>query len=277
MKLHKVWTRDYDAYLCYGASRGLYNNKTLRYAVQQVFIFPHGKNKELYLVEEEYQKLWAALRQYYIKNIDNFFSYIDEIIAEGKRFVAACKAASKSIKKLSSEQLLQRYRTFLQEYVRYFGYLWSSFILNEIISEEVGNVINNLSLDKEEKRELIAYATQPAKRASIMLLNYQAKQKKPQQLVKTFAWITTLNISDQPASLIDITQRLTGHDDHSTRPKSFSKLDFPTRILIKASRDNAYIKDRRDDYRRMGTYYIIPLYEEIAQRLNLTRGDLAYC
>ncbi len=276
MKLHKVWTRDYDAYLCYGASRGLYNNKTLRYPVQQAFIFPNGKNKELYLVEEEYQKLWTALHQYYIVNINHFFSYVDEIIAEGKRFVTASKAASKDVKKLSSKQLLQRYRAFQQEYVRYFGYLWSSFILNEIISEEVGNVINNLTLDKEEKRELIAYATKPAKRASIMLLNHQAKHKTPPQLVKLFAWITTLNISDQPASLVDIMQRLTGHDNQSTRPKSLSELDSHTCILIRASRDNAYIKDRRDDYRRMGTYYVIPLYEEIAHRLNRTRADLAY-
>lgn len=277
MKLHKIWTRDYDVYLCYGASRGLYNNKKLLlYATKEVFIFPNGKNREIYLTLEDYQNQWTALENHYINKINNFILYTKELLNAGKKFVKKCKEFSKNVSILNNKDLVKRYKEFEKEFVKYFIYLWSSFILNELITTKITVAIEELSLNKEEKHELLVYATQPIMLASIMLLAQEAKTKNIKQLTKDFIWITTLNIYDNPATEEDIKNRISDKENKITKPSTFSKLSNNIQLLVEASRNNAYIKDRRDDYRRMGTYYIIPLYEEIGKRLNLTRKELSF-
>ncbi len=273
-KLHKIWTRDYDVYLCYGASKGLYHNKKqLKYATKEVVIFPDGKNKALYLTEEDYQKQYNSLNKYYLDNINHFLAYVKELLKAGQSFVKRSIKQSKNVSKLDNQQLVGRYQQIQDALVDYFGHLWITFIVNELISDRVTNTVNSLDLSKEEKQDLLAYATQPTKPASIMLLAQESGNKSIKQLTKDFCWITTLNIYDDAATEKDIEHRITTKEKDLIKKQHIPK---ELQSLIKASRENAYLKDRRDDYRRMGTYHAIPLYEEIAKRLKLTRKELAF-
>ena len=274
VKLHKIWTRDYDVYLCYGASKSLYNNKKqLKYSTKEVAIFPNGKNREIYLTKEDYNKQWEVLEKYYVGDIKNFISYVDKLLKAGETFVKDGKKSSNNVSRLGNKDLSKRYEQFQDSFVHYFGHLWITFIVNELISDKITSSVNNLNLSKEEQHDLLVYATQPIKPASIMLLAHEAKKKSIKQLTKDFCWITTLNIYDDPATEEDIKNRISYKEESSVKKPNIPK---ELKLLIEASRDNSYIKDRRDDYRRMGTYYAIPLYEEIGKRLKLTRKELAF-
>jgi len=278
VKLHKIWTRDYDVYLCYGASIGLYNNsKLLLYGTKKVFIFPEGKNRTIYLTGEDYRKQWKALEQSYVDKPENFIKHVGEVLRAGEEFVKKCMEYSKGVSQLDDKELAKRFMQFERTFSLYFIYLWSTFIINELISDRIMREVDKLDLSKEEKQKLLHYATQPRALSSVLLLNEEAKKKNVKQLAREFAWITTLNIYDNPATEEDIKNRITKKDEEETTiPENLNKLDKGIQKLIEASRENSYIKDKRDDYRRMGTYYIIPLYEEIGKRLGLSRKELAF-
>lgn len=291
MKFVKIVSREYGVQYTEMSLRSLRHEakKHLPSLVLSQFYAPEDKNESCYVDEREWQNFTEALAKKY-SNGNNLKNFIKLFHLYGKKYIAVSKKISKfNPAKTNNEYLAKNYRNYQNTLLDYSSYVWMSFLLNNIYTEKANKILNGKKISNNEK--IAASLFLPNKRTGIIELQnriYGLKNKKrviPKEetnnLLKEYSWISCLDIHNDPwkkNDLVSFIKNLKNTPPNYPFKKAaalagLSKKEISHFELVK---ELAYIKDMRDEYRRMGIYNIQPFFSELAKKLGVSRKELSY-
>jgi phosphohistidine swiveling domain-containing protein len=272
----KIWTRDYGLQFFYLPIFGL-GFEITKYSPTNFITVPEGNMQSLYISKHDFNQLNNEIEKYYLNDLDRINSFKNDFISCGENLIKTTKLQVENIVEVQDKELVTRYNIFLEEFIKYGNFLWVTFLLNEIMNKVLVKTVSELEISDHQKSELVEYAIKPSQLSGVLLLQKLAKSEDIKTLTKKFAWLTMLDFHNEPATEIDIKNRTIDSDYIEPKePEVLEILDREIKRIIISSRDTTFMKDARDDFRRMAVFESIPLYNEIARRLGIERQEVSY-
>ncbi|OGE87802.1 MAG: hypothetical protein A3J07_03765 [Candidatus Doudnabacteria bacterium RIFCSPLOWO2_02_FULL_49_13] len=282
-----------------------YTKKVLGFNISKTLVLslPNG-NVVFYAGAAEWQKLVDRVRQ-------TFFSksamkrYLAEYTKVKREFLSNSALIASRLKKSASKKSLGRlYENFLESNIRFMVIgQWFAFYLAEIADEAMRELSQSVA-SRKNREAMINAALTPARlsqirkeRISLLRIALEKNANKRNRLLgghlKKFSWIPCIGVFEpKPWDLEFFKRELSKikHDprkelmkfhEQQTQAKKFLKdnvklLSSSQRYLLKHSRIGTFLKDDRDDTRRLGYYNARPLYQAISEILAVKPADLVY-
>jgi phosphoenolpyruvate synthase/pyruvate phosphate dikinase len=257
-------------------------------------ILPEENNTAFYIDSDSWNKLVASLNNNYTNNIGKLQNYEKQFFKDGKNyFIYAKKLSEMNFKGISNKNISLFYKKYQDKLFRYSVFAWTSFILNNYVSDRATTIVKKYIQKKSNnysQQDILASLFHPEKKAAVLklqndiaLLQTKKLNLSFDRLFKKYRWMSCLDIHNKPWSkeefkkhILDIKPTL------SRKPTSFSeykkKLQFSNSDYkyLTIARHFVFIKDARDDFRRQGVYLAGKFFREIANRLHITVEDLSY-
>lgn len=291
MKFIKIVSREYGVQYTEMSLRSLRHEakEHLPCLVLSQFYVSEDKNESCYVGEKEWQNFVAALAKKY-SNKSNLKKFIELFHQYGKIYTAVSKKIGGfNFTKNSNKNLAKDYEKYQCALLDYSAYVWMSFLLNNIYAETANKILSGKKINNNEK--IAASLFSPIKRSGILKLQnkiYSLKkegrvipEREFNNLLEDYSWISCLDIHNDPWNKNELSQFI---KNLNIAPKVYSFNKAATLVglskretgYFELVRELVYIKDMRDEYRRKGIYNILPFFTEIANRLGVTRKELAY-
>ncbi|MBU0590785.1 hypothetical protein KKF81_03070 [Candidatus Micrarchaeota archaeon] len=289
---HHTWSRNYGVQYgellltsmttkCNGAASILKHH----------LLYPDNKNIGHFIRGDDWDKFVVAME----------IILSDEVLIDKE--ISLCKSSAKDyidfgkmlskvdLKNCSNLELLTHYNSLLEKWTRYTVYLWSFFILNEILCPKSERFLQEkrIQFDSEEKfDDFVKYFTSPIEKSSILKLNHELREVKNsfsetklKAICKRYLWVPCLDIHLLPWDENHLMEYFETHDfaEVSTPDSSIlDKLNLTDKELkfISINRKMTYMKDLRDEYRRKGVYYSQKLFLELATRMGIDLTDTSF-
>lgn len=293
--LKKVFAREYSVQYCEGSLRSL--GHEVAEHIPELYLsqcyLPENGNEAACFNENEWKHF-----QIHLKNIANdktstrkFLSLFHEY---GREYIdTAARASNGHLGEQNNEELISRYQLYIHSLNVYTCYLWKGFYLNEIISKQGFELLSQKQIKSDERDNIIASLFSPIKKEGVLLLQEDLSELKRlgratlsdedlHRLAHEYAWLSCLDVHNDPWSRNQIS--LYYKELVPVVPNTMSyevavhsaSLSEKERKLFDTVREFVFVKDMRDVYRRKAVCAILPLFDEIARRLNFKRSDLAY-
>lgn len=291
---NKLWSREYTVQYCECAMRTTCPDpdvaKHLTFAMHKAFMITEDRNQSYYVDSDEMNGFQQALLKVFNsprllnKTIYNFHRFGEEYIRTARNIGLSKLSA------LDNRALAQKIILYTKKWKIYTVYLWLGWYLNELAAEKGRAVIQSKNLYQKIIDQILLVLFSPIKRTSILklqdaLLKFKKQKKLPATVLagfqKEYAWMSCLDLQNDPWTKSELQDFF----EHLVVPrKSSFTFDQAAKLahlknkelqLFKAIRQLSYIKDMRDEYRRKGVFGILPLFEEIGRRLNLSRQEVA--
>lgn len=292
----KIYAREYGvqysemAILCLSPKAKYHIPKP---SIAQVVI-PEGNNTAFFIDAKSWIELVESLNNKYTSHITKLKQYEKEFNKNGKEYVSLAKLISKTdLKKLNNTKLKNLFTNYQEKLFTYSVFAWTSFILNNYISEKAIALLDKYikKHNKENiRQEIVDSLFQPEKLAAILLLQEEINKhkgkftsKKLEDLCKKYKWLSCLDIHNNPWTIGEFANHMKSLT--SSAKKNTKPFDYYIHELSIESNDLSYllmakkfvfIKDARDDFRRYGVYHALPLFNEIAIRMDIKRKEVSY-
>ena len=194
----------------------------------------------------------------------------------GEEFVHFCKHLSFS--NLTDKELYGLLQQFFDKLVELGNQLFISFTYVESVSKIFEALIQQ-KLPPNKLTEAVEVYSVPSKKASVHKIAEYFLQEKDQKkrihyIQQNFPWLNSKDPFTQPVTQEWIMEYVDSFVPE--KEKKSKKLGLEDDPLIEMYQELLYIKDKRDEYRREGFYYILPLLQEISRRANISVPDLGY-
>ncbi|MFH1790054.1 MAG: PEP-utilizing enzyme [bacterium] len=292
MRLFKIFSREYSVQYAEVSIRSLGLDAKVHspsLVLSQAYIPEQGGNEGCYADKDEWREFISLLEKKYLRK-DQLKDFLNEFHRRGKDYINTSQKIGKSkLSEVDNESLAQYYVNYQKDIIVYTTYLWFGFLLNNIYSDKAKEVVNSKKI--KDLDSILPSILTPTKLSGILKLQEQlATIKKNQKilnddviinLLAKYAWMSCLDIHNDPWTKKEIINFF----ENLKIPKkllSFEEIMYALNLskeeleFINLARELVYVKDMRDVYRRKGVYYAIPLFTEIASRLNIDRKELAY-
>jgi phosphoenolpyruvate synthase/pyruvate phosphate dikinase len=199
--------------------------------------------------------------------------------ANGQAFVRFVKKLPELTSK-SDKELIKFYQEFYDFYLVYCLDLWLSFDYVEaasVLFEELAK-----KLDKEDPTRVLTIFSEPTEKAAVLTIaDYfklqQDRNKRIQFIKENYPWLGSIDPFAPPMTkkqMEEYVDSFTIPPDHEK--KHFYTLNPSQQHIVECYQKMLFVKDKRDEYRRMAFYYIRPLLQEIASRLKISIEELGY-
>ena len=286
----KFWSRHYTvqycevALKCYGSESKLYTPLP----IDDAFFIPEQGNESIYFNSTDLNKLNKELK-ITLQNKTGVKKIINNLHKFGRQYIAfGKKLTNNSLKKYSNQQLEQKYIGYNNLAITYCAYLALTHILNILATDEGQKILEK---KKVSRTDIYNALFSPTKKVGVLklqqaLLKFKSGEKlslkDKNNLFKQYNWIPCLDLQNQPWDLKDLDNFYAQLEPEISQPLSFKKASKLVGLNTKEinffhlTKELAYIKDMRDVYRRQGIFNILPLFNEIARRLNTTRQLIGY-
>lgn len=286
--------------------------KEFRARLQNNLVVPDQRNHAICYESREWQRFVAKIYAKVCRNKKTFDHYRKIVAQEEHRYVTvARKMASGSLRKLSWAELLRRYLAFDAQHLEFFNKpIWIPFPIEPVLSQAAERALRRVAGKKDAERYQYYFENifspdqiNAITREHFDLLRMALKVKAGghrYQLIKRHAakyrWLSCYDINDAPWSENDFARMLAKilrqspraiKDELKESQAAYTKRKLAFRnILTSLSlakrqkelfqmvHEMSFIKDERDDYRRMGSYEIQPLFKEIGRRAGLTLKEI---
>ncbi len=257
-------------------------------------IIPEENNTVFYIDDAAWVKLVESLNKKYTTDVDNLSDYEKKFTKDGKNYLSFSKKLSKlKLEKLSNKKLKELYRDYQEKLFRYSIFAWTSFILNNYISDRAKTILDTyIKIYKKESDAQSIYNSlfKPGKLAAVLQLQYEVSnyrsrmsETKLNKLYEKYKWLSCLDLHNKPWTINEFkkhiqtfgTQKIDKESsfDEYAKGLNISKKD---RDYLQMAKKFVYIKDARDDYRRQGVYYALPFFHELAKRIKIKSEDISY-
>ncbi len=292
----KIYAREYGvgysemAILCL-SSKASYHIPSP--SVDQIVI-PDGSNSAFYIDKNSWNKLVTSLNDEYTADVNKLEIYEKQFEKDGESYLlAARKINSTNLNKLTDKELLSIYQDYQDKLFRYSVFAWTSFILNNFVSERATKIMDkyiNKFNRTTERQNILDSLFQPEKRAEILELQYKIEKlagkpnsKEFNSLFESYKWLSCLDIHNKPWTKEEFRKHIQSFKKTKARIiKPFSayakelEVSKPDLEYLQIANKFVYIKDARDDYRRQGVYLVLPMFSEIANRMGIKSSDMTY-
>lgn len=276
----------------------------LSYVPDDMFVVPEQNNSCFYSEKGR----WGRFRQSLIENFardkkafDRFTKMFYEL---GQKYVRTARQLSSSKGKnmavLSDDELRKGFGAYFEVWRDYTAIMWATFLMNDDITNKAVEIIEEHARKNGKSEKAFDYVSsllEPSKKAGIKMLNEKIMILKKRgvsdadlkNLAEEFAWVPCLDLHNKPWTAEDVKKYIdefkVGADELSE--KSSEQHDYKQAIkelcikgkdleLVEIAHEFSYLKDLRDDYRRMGVYSIRPFMAEIAERMGLKADDIGF-
>lgn len=263
-------------------------------SVAQIVIPGTGNSTAFYIDGKSWINLVEGLNKKYTNNLTNLAQYEKQFYSDGEEYIATAKKINQlDLKSFSNKKLITIYKNYQEVLLRYSNFAWSAFILNNYIAEKAATILDSyISKYKRgnEKQVLHDALFRPEKRAAIMQLQYEVEKtngklskKYFEKLYRQYKWLSCLDLHNKPWTKKEFQENISSFTkSEKKKVLSFNAVAKELHIAKKdldylhMAKRFVYIKDARDDYRRQGVFYALPLFAEIAKRLNITSSEISY-
>lgn len=267
--------------------------------LKNMLIIPKGGNHAIYMRPDEWLPAQRRIFQVVCRNLRTFNRYMREVSMEERRFAkTAASVAKGNLATLSTKELLRHFCRFADAHLSFFiKPIWIPFPVEPLLSEEANAALVSWLKERgrmDEYNEIFGLVFSPEEKNAItreresLLRLVIAKKSSLTRHANSFAFIPCYDFADTPWDLehfkkeysveqhahakIELEELLAGFKE---RKKKFTRFlneleKGRTRELVIMAKKMAFVKDERDDYRRLGTYLVRPLYEEIAHRADIS-------
>ncbi len=261
----------------------------------KVIIIPEQGNEDFYYEKKHWGKFVENLAEVTSKNLETFNRFCSIFLRNGKEFVRICKDIyKKDLGKLSNNELAVLYSSYHEKYLGFFASsIWVPFVVEPEITKNVEKELKKLSKEEYLKAVLSPDKENVAVKERIDLLKLALGKGNLKEHLKKYLWIPCYDIDDKPwdiahfKSELEIIKNpekeLEEIKDRALQTKRlFSKLltdpclNNKQKELFQMGKLNAYLKDKRDEHRREGQYYVQSLYTEIGRRFGLSLKQVTY-
>lgn len=288
----RLFSREYSVQYADACMRmaGPENKSHTPLVIRTCLYFPEKGNETFCMKTTE----WQTFRQKILEKFDSKQS-LKKLAAEfhrfGKKYVAAAQTlGSRLVCNGSTKTKIKFYREYFSVYSTYTLYLWYGLLIADHFSEKGQKLLVQKNISDSA---VIDSLFSPAKKSGILLLQEKLSELKKQgitqlspetkkRLAKEYAWMPCLDVQNNPwnekdidnffATLIPVLRPALSV---RTAVKK-AKLSKSEQKLFENIREQAFIRDQRDVYRRKGVFNALAFYDSAAKKIGLTRKDLAY-
>lgn len=263
-------------------------------SVEQVVIPGIGNNTAFYVDSVSWIELVEGLNNKYTSHVDKLELYEKKFIHDGSAYLETAKNIhTLDLKNLTNKELKQLYQNYQNKLYLYSTFAWSAFILNNYVAERAISILDayiNRVKKENDKQNIHDSLFHSEKRAAALQLQYEVEKNNGKltkqrflDLYERFKWLSCLDIHNKPWTKEEFREYIKPFiKSQLKRDIKFEKIAEELKIkkrdleyLLMAKRF-VYIKDARDDYRRQGVYYALPLFQELAARMRLDSGDISF-
>ena len=291
MRYKRIWAREYGVQYaeCAIKSLGPEVEDYLPAPIEHTLMLPEQGNEVFCANEGEYNLVIDKIGK--MRNSKDLKKFAFSFHRYGKKYVKFAKLISyDKLKKMNDKELIDFYLQYCRMWDEYTALLWTGYYLADLYAEKGQKLIKDLGIELNGRESEALFS--PSKRTGVLelkdvLIEFKKKgaEKLDSQLLrkitKEYAWVPCLDYINNPWEEKDL-EEFYNHLEIADVGLSFGevankfKLDSESREFLKQVKEAAYLKDQRDVYRRMGVYYSIKLFEEIARRLKLTIKEAAH-
>ena len=270
-------------------------------SLKSVMILPEEGNQAMYMDPNEWPAAQRKIFECVCADLPTFDGYMKEIAVEQERFItASTECAAGVLPELSSQDLAERYRRFSLAHFEFFiKPIWVPFPVEPLLSEATNKLlVEHLTQTGRvnEYNDAFSLIFSPDEKNAItqareaILEGVLAGSFDIEAHAKKWEFIPCYDFADEPWGVEyfkkeyeeALRDREGSRNELNELCKGFQrrKKEFPVlletftnprlRDLVVMAKKMAFVKDQRDDYRRLGTHIIRPLYEEIARRAGIT-------
>ncbi|MBI3379341.1 hypothetical protein HY029_01140 [Candidatus Gottesmanbacteria bacterium] len=177
-------------------------------SVDQIII-PEDNNTAFYIDNSSWIKLVESLNDNYTSHTKKLKNYEKQFIHDGQDYLKTSKKISKlNLRDLEKNKLKKLYLDYQEKLFKYSVFAWTSFILNNYISEKAKIILDNyIKINHKEKDSQNIYNSlfKPEKLAAILQLqsevakhNGKLSTHQLDNLYKRFMWLSCLDIHNKP-------------------------------------------------------------------------------
>lgn len=291
----KIYSREYGVQ--YSEMAILCLSSKFKYHIscptENTVIIPEENNTVFYIDDSSWVKLVESLNQKYTSHTEKLAEYEKGFIKDGNKYLDLSKQISKmNLKIITDKELAKFYLDYQDKLIKYSVYAWTSFILNNYISEKATNIINKYIIktgNEKRRQEIINSLFHPTKMAAALELQHDVQGYKKvdktllNRLFDKYKWLSCLDIHNQPWTKKEFRESLksflnTKEVETTSLQKILAdlKVSKTDKSYLLMAQKFVYIKDARDDFRRQSIFFSIPFFNEIARRMGINRSDLSY-
>lgn len=297
IKWMKIYSREYGvgysemAILCLSPKASYHIPSP---SIDQIVI-PDGQNSAFHIDSHAWEKLVKSLNAAYTSDRKKLEKYENQFETDGRNYLKTAQSIARAkLNKLPDKELCSLYKDYQDKLFCYSVFAWTSFILNNFISEKAVQIIDkyiSTSHKEKERQEIIDALFKPPKRAAILALQHQVgkskgnlNQKEFNRLYDKYKWLSCLDIHNKPWTKTEFRKHVKSlnQNQKGKNPKSLVRISCELSISPKdmeyltIANKFVYIKDARDDYRRQGVYLALPMFAEIAKRMGLKSDEITF-
>ncbi len=290
MEYITLWTRDYGVQYAEIFMVVHHMRNPFGYNIKRGIWYPQNGNETYYITLEDFEKINERIEEL-LKNESEMQKKVELFEKYGREYANTTKEISKmDLKNLGNNELFKLYEQFREIWTKFTSYLWVMFQTNELFTKRAEELLEEKSkeMPDEKFKKLVIFAATPEDVASILKLNKELSRMKIskeeenlEKIRKEYEWIPCLDIHNEPwdkKHFLEYYKEFTPSQEKEgvgARIDEF-ELDEQERRRILLGKKLAYIRDLRDEYRRIGMYHIQKLYEEIGKRMNLTTSEMSF-
>lgn len=255
------------------------------------------------------------LKRFFLQRIKNYNSiskfYTAAAEKEFHHYLHQAHLSSKgNLKSFTNNQILKRYISFIIAERRAIARFWFIFEIDKIFGDLIKDIARRYSKKIDlPQAEILSTLSQPLKATAVWqehldrLLLAERKIKKTftqTALInhaKKYSWFPIFNLDEKNWTIKDVQNLINKSAKNLILIRQelknlYSNLKERKEIIVKLkeiSLNNAndykiiswapeisYYREHRNDIRRQGLFYVKPLYQEIAQRLNISLSELLF-
>ncbi len=197
----------------------------------------------------------------------------------GEAFVRFTKELP-SLTEKSNQELIELFYKFYDAYMVYCLDLWISYDYVEAASQLFEELAKEL--DPEDPTRVLTVFSEPTEKAAVLTIadyfkKHQDREKRIQFINEQYPWLGSIDPFAPPITQ----QQVEEYVDSFTLPPVHEKnnsynLTGLQKLIVKRYQQMLFVKDKRDECRRMAFYYVKPLVDEIASRLKISIEELGY-
>ncbi len=230
-----------------------------------------------YADAREWANAGEALVNAFTNTAEDFKAYVEQFNFIGNKYIKF-RGRVDNLRQLSNDELLYVFNRFVKIRLAFSSILWSSFILNDAVSRDVHRFLvkktNNPGDYLHPPRK--TWVAEMQEKAYAIKINGLTDEEL-KAFADAYAWFPCLDIHNPPWSLEEAKKfAQEARPPIRTKPYRALRLSAQEEALLEMAKELAFLKDQRDAFRRIGQYRVLPLFNEIAERMSITLGELSY-
>lgn len=281
--------------------------------LRNMLVAPQDKNHVIYMNSAEWPEAQRKIFQAVCRDWPTFQKFKKMLQISQKRFYQVAKGTAGNISsKLGGPSLLKLFNKAMDCYQDFFNKpIWIIFPIEPLLSEEAERMLDDLvkrlgKTDKQQEYFDIIFSPEKKnaivrEREDLLTIAIAKKQGKPIEAllmshVKKFGWIPCYDPADNPwdeeyfegeigkilssstlpeRELAELQEKFRGRKKIFNDFLKSNPMAKRQKEIFQMAHEVCFIKDERDDYRRLGSFWLKPLFTEIGRRAGLSLRETA--